>query len=62
MQGEIMGDKEKTKLQTAIDLLEENGFHVFKAEEETPSDRSILQHGKRTILLRIIRHEDMRKD
>jgi hypothetical protein len=29
-----MGDKEKSNIQKAVDLLEEAGYHVFKAEEE----------------------------
>ncbi|MDR1128839.1 MAG: hypothetical protein LBL20_05965 [Treponema sp.] len=29
-----MGNKEKSEIQKAVDLLEGNGYHVFKIEEE----------------------------
>jgi predicted transcriptional regulator len=32
-----MEDKEKAEIQRVVELLEENGYHVFKAEE-APSD------------------------
>ena len=53
-----MADKEKSRIQTAIDLLEENGFHVFKAEEEVPDELTAFRYNGRTILLRIVLKEE----
>ncbi|MDR0709303.1 MAG: hypothetical protein LBF77_04475 [Spirochaetaceae bacterium] len=56
-----MGDKEKTRIQKAIDLLEENGFYVFKAEEEAdPDGRVFFKRG--TIQLRIVPKELIEKN
>ncbi|MDR1585913.1 MAG: hypothetical protein LBS57_00505 [Treponema sp.] len=55
-----MESKEKTRLQTAIDLLEENGFHVFEAEEEKPDEWTMSRFNGRTILLRIVHQDHVR--
>ncbi|MDR0584596.1 MAG: hypothetical protein LBG57_09655 [Treponema sp.] len=53
-----MADKEKSRIQTVIDLLEENGFHVFKAEEEKPDELTGWKYRRGTILLRIVPGEE----
>jgi hypothetical protein len=37
-----MGNKEKSEIQKVVDLLEENGYHVFKAEEYIPEMHGIV--------------------
>jgi predicted transcriptional regulator len=52
-------EKEKSSIQEVVNLLEDNGFHVFKAEEETPDELTARKYRKGTILLRIVRDEDI---
>jgi hypothetical protein len=33
--------KEKSEIMAVVELLEENGYHVFKAEEDVPEGRHI---------------------
>jgi hypothetical protein len=48
-----MEKQEKSEIQKAVDLLEENGFHVARAEEEYTSPIS-MKHSRGTILLQIV--------
>jgi len=45
--------KEKSELQKIVDLLEQNGYHVFKAEEEVIEDGGCRGHPTGAIQLRI---------
>jgi hypothetical protein len=47
-----MKDKEKSEIKAVIELLEEHGYHVFKAEEDIPQGRGIVSPAG-TIKLRI---------
>jgi hypothetical protein len=53
-----METRERTAIQKAIDLLEENGFYVFKAEEERPNEWTVRKFKKGVIVLRITPRED----
>ncbi|MDR0718129.1 MAG: hypothetical protein LBF78_00730 [Treponema sp.] len=51
-----MGDEKKSNIHKAIELLEENGFYVFKAEEEVSED-GYPYPGEGTIELKMVRQE-----
>jgi hypothetical protein len=49
----VMEQKEKSEIQKVVDLLEDNGYHVFKAAEEGIDENTAdFNHG--IIQLRII--------
>jgi hypothetical protein len=56
MRDSITGDK--TEIQSVVDLLEGNGYHVFKAEEEVAEKGVCIGNPTGTIQLRIARYRD----
>jgi hypothetical protein len=54
-------EEEKKDLRAVVNLLEKNGYHVFKAEEESMDALTAIKYRSGTIHLRIAPYEESKK-